>query len=49
VLATRGSRDEARALYDSLMPLLPTRFIETSAVRRQHADLGRRLGVGAGK
>lgn len=49
VLATRGSRDEARALYDSLTPLLPTRFIETAAVRRQHADLGRRLGVGAGK
>jgi serine/threonine-protein kinase len=46
VLATSGNKAEARTLYDRLAPLLPTRFVDTSAVRRQHADLGRRLGSG---
>ncbi len=45
VLAARGNKEEARTLYDSLAPLLPTRFVEASAVRRQHADIGRRLGA----
>ena len=45
VLATRGNSEEARKLHDDLTPLLPTRFVATSDVRRQHADLGRRLGA----
>jgi serine/threonine-protein kinase len=46
VLATSGNKAEARTLYDRVAPLLPTRFVDTSAVRRQCADLGRRLGSG---
>jgi serine/threonine-protein kinase len=49
VLAARGSKEEARALHDRLAALLPTRFVEGSAVRRQHADLGRRLGIEASR
>jgi serine/threonine-protein kinase len=46
VLAIRGNREEARALHERLSPLLATRFVEASAVRRQHAELDRRLGAG---
>jgi serine/threonine-protein kinase len=47
LLFARGNKDEARTLYTSLAPLLPTRFVDGSALRRQHAELGRRLGVTA--
>ncbi len=43
VLLARGDRDDARALHDELAPLLPTRFVEGASVRRQHAELGRKL------
>ena len=45
VALARGDRDGARALYDEIAPLLPTRFVERSDVRRQHAELGRKLGA----
>jgi serine/threonine-protein kinase len=46
VLFERGKIDEARTLQASLTPLLPTRFVEGSEVRRLHAELGRRLAAG---
>ncbi|MBA8883406.1 serine/threonine-protein kinase [Dokdonella fugitiva] len=45
VLVARGNREEARALYDAVGPLLPTRFVEGSPTRRLQAELGRKLGT----
>ncbi|HEY6941438.1 protein kinase domain-containing protein [Dokdonella sp.] len=45
VLVVRGQREEARALYDAVAPLLATRFVDGSATRRRQAELGRKLGA----
>jgi len=43
VLLALGRADEARALHARITPLLPTRFVEHSALREQHAALAQRL------
>jgi len=45
VLVARGNREEARALYDAITPLLATRFVEGSSTRRQQVELGHKLGA----
>ena len=48
VLARLGNADEARTLHARMAPLLPARFVEGSPVRKQHAELGRRLQAAHG-
>ncbi|WP_300616498.1 tetratricopeptide repeat protein, partial [Dokdonella sp.] len=43
VLFVRGKADEARALHTRVAPLLESRFVAKSALRAQHAALGKRL------
>jgi tetratricopeptide (TPR) repeat protein/tRNA A-37 threonylcarbamoyl transferase component Bud32 len=45
VLFARGKTDEANALHARIGPLLPDRFVEGSALRRQFARLGSQLGA----
>lgn len=45
LLYARGNFDEARRLADKIAPLLDTRFVQTSDVRSEHAELSRRLAA----
>ena len=45
LLYARGNLAEARRLDDKIAPLLDSRFVETSDVRSEHAELSRRLAA----
>jgi len=46
LLAKHGGEAEARTMLGELAPLLETRFVEDSPVRRQFTDLSRKLDAG---
>ena len=45
LLYARGNVEEARRINERIGPLLDTRFVETSEVRSDHAELSRRLAA----